>query len=155
MKLDLKAMGLHKKQQEQNLNFARIPKIGILTLFVLLFSTCGVHNVAFQEGKAAKNIIFLIGDGMSSSQISAALYSNRGKLNLGQCTHTGFMKTYSANDLITDSAAGATAFSCGLKTYNQAVGMNVDTLPCKTILEELQETGYATGLVATDRKSVV
>jgi alkaline phosphatase len=149
MKLDLKAMGLHKKQQEQNLNFARIPKIGILTLFVLLFSTCSVHNVAFQEGKATKNVILLIGDGMGMSQISAALYSNRGKLNLEQCTHTGFMKTYSANDLITDSAAGATAFSCGLKTYNQAIGMTVDTLPCKTILEELQETGYATGLVAT------
>ncbi|NBC06113.1 MAG: alkaline phosphatase, partial [Bacteroidetes bacterium] len=105
--------------------------------------------MAFQEGKTAKNVILLIGDGMGVPHISAALYSNHNRLNLEQFTHTGFQKTYSADNLITDSAAGATAFACGQKTYNQAVGMTVDTLPCTTILEELQEAGYATGLIAT------
>jgi len=142
-------MGLHKNQQGQNLNFTLVPKIGILTLFALLFSTCKVQDLAFQEGKTAKNVIFLIGDGMGLPHISAALYSNGNRLNLEQFTHTGFQRTYSANDLITDSAAGATAFACGQKTYNQAVGMTADTLPCRTILEELQEAGYATGLIAT------
>lgn len=142
-------MGLHKKQQVQNLNFIRIPIIGVLTLLSLLFSTCKVQDLAFEEGRTAKNIIFLIGDGMGVPQISAALYSNDNKLALEQFTHIGFHRTYSENDLITDSAAGATAFSCGQKTYNQAIGMSADTMPCQTILEELQHRGYATGLIAT------
>ncbi|MCA9561761.1 MAG: alkaline phosphatase [Myxococcales bacterium] len=99
--------------------------------------------------RPAKNIILLIGDGMALPQISAALYSNNNKLNLEQFSIIGFHKPYSANDLITDSAAGATAFACGVKTYNGSIGMNYDTLPCVTILEELDSQGYATGLVAT------
>jgi alkaline phosphatase len=34
----------------------------------------------------------------------------------------GASRTRSSNSLVTDSAAGATAFSCALKTYNAAVG---------------------------------
>lgn len=33
----------------------------------------------------------------------------------------GASRTRSASSLVTDSAAGATAFSCGLKTYNNAI----------------------------------
>ncbi len=96
-----------------------------------------------------KNVILLIGDGMGLAQISAALYSNNNKLALEQFTAIGLHKPTSANDLITDSAAGATAFSCGQKTYNGAIGVNADTVPCYTILEEAEARGYATGLIAT------
>lgn len=34
----------------------------------------------------------------------------------------GSSRTRSSDSLITDSAAGATAFSCALKTYNAAIG---------------------------------
>ena len=50
---------------------------------------------------------------------------------------------------ITDSAAGATAFSCGKKTYNGAIGVDMDTTAAKTIMEELSEKGWNTGLVST------
>lgn len=96
-----------------------------------------------------KNVILMIGDGMGLTQISAALYSNGNKLNLEQFTYTGLHKSYAANDLITDSAAGATAFASGIKTYNGAIGVNTDTMPSQTILEEAENKGMAAGMVVT------
>ena len=51
--------------------------------------------------------------------------------------------------LITDSAAGATAFACGIKTYNRAVGMDPLKRPCGTVLEAARRQGYKTGMVVT------
>jgi alkaline phosphatase len=96
-----------------------------------------------------KNIILMIGDGMGLSQVSAAMFSNNAKLNLEQMPVLGFHKSYSYDDLVTDSAAGATAFACGIKTFNGAIGVDKDTLAVKTILEEAEEMGLATGLIAT------
>ncbi|HOY21232.1 MAG TPA: alkaline phosphatase [Haliscomenobacter sp.] len=96
-----------------------------------------------------KNIILMIGDGMGLSQISAAMYSNNNRLNIEQMPVLGFHKSYSYDDLVTDSAAGATAFACGIKTFNGAIGVDKDTLGVKTILEEAEENGLATGLIAT------
>lgn len=96
-----------------------------------------------------KNVILMIGDGMGLSQISAALYANNNQLNLEQFPVIGFHKSHSYTSLITDSAAGATAFACGVKTYNNAIGMDKDTMPCRSILEDAEEFGLATGLVAT------
>jgi alkaline phosphatase len=136
-------------KKRQNINFAPIYYLGLwLALFTLLES-CRVQQLPPPENATARNIIFLIGDGMGLGHISAALYANDNSLNLEQFTHIGFQKTYSANDLITDSAAGATAFACGVKTYNGAIGLTTDSAACETILEELQEQGYATGLIAT------
>ncbi len=96
-----------------------------------------------------RNIIFLIGDGMGLTQVTAGLYSNHNSLNLERFPVTGLMKTHSAKELITDSAAGATAFACGCKTKNGMVGMTPDEKPCNTILEEAKQRGLATGLVAS------
>ncbi|BGP25216.1 vacuolar alkaline phosphatase [Rhodotorula toruloides] len=63
----------------------------------------------------------------------------------------GSSRTRSSNSLITDSAAGATAFSCGVKTYNGAIGVTPSLQPCGTILEAAKRQGYLTGLVATSR----
>ncbi len=99
--------------------------------------------------KQAKNVILLIGDGMGLSQISGALYSNGNKLNMERFPVAGLQKTYAANDLITDSAASATSFACGVKTNNGAIGMDRDSLPVKSILEEAEAKGLATGMVVT------
>lgn len=99
--------------------------------------------------KKPKNIILLIGDGMGLSQISAGLYANGNYLNLERFPYVGIHKSYSSDNLITDSAAGATAFSIGKKSYNGAIGVDQDTVPVKTILEEAEDKGWATGLVAT------
>lgn len=96
-----------------------------------------------------KNIILLIGDGMGLSQITAGMYANENKINLERFPVTGLMKTHSSSHLITDSAAGATAFSCGCKTYNGAIGVTKAKAPCLTILEQAEKNGLATGLVAT------
>ncbi|HMQ49386.1 MAG TPA: alkaline phosphatase [Saprospiraceae bacterium] len=127
---------------------------GLLLVWLLTsIGTCKMPSpVVLQEslaGQKAKNVILIIGDGMGLSQISAALYSNNNKLSLEQFPVIGFQKTHSSDDLITDSAASATAFACGVKTYNGAIGVNADTVPCQTILELLDTKGYATGMVVT------
>ncbi|ORY97598.1 alkaline-phosphatase-like protein [Syncephalastrum racemosum] len=66
--------------------------------------------------------------------------------------HVGQSRTRSASTLVTDSAAGATAFSCALKTYNGAVGVDPEKHPCGTVLESAKHHhGMLTGLVATSR----
>ncbi|WP_246050280.1 alkaline phosphatase [Neolewinella litorea] len=99
--------------------------------------------------RGPKNIILMIGDGMGVTQISAGMYSSDKQLNLERFPVIGLHKSYSADNLITDSAAGATAFSAGVKTYNGAIGVDMDTMPVTTILEMAESAGMPTGLVAT------
>ncbi len=94
-------------------------------------------------------IILMIGDGMGLSQMSAAMYTSPSPLAIEEFPVIGFHKSHSSSDLITDSAAGATAFACGEKTYNGAIGLNADTIPCLSIMEEAMVRGMATGIVAT------
>jgi alkaline phosphatase len=61
----------------------------------------------------------------------------------------GTSRTRSSNSLVTDSAAGATAFSCGRKSYNGAISMLPGHKPCGSVLEAAKRAGLATGLVAT------
>lgn len=63
----------------------------------------------------------------------------------------GTSRTRSSNSLVTDSAAGATAFSCGMKSYNGAISVLPDHSPCGTVLEAAKKAGYMTGLVVTTR----
>ncbi len=86
---------------------------------------------------------------MGLAQVTAAIYSTRKQLNLERFPIVGFHKSYSAYNLKTDSAAGATAFSCGIKTYNGAIGVGTDTTACFTILEEAESKDMATGMVVT------
>lgn len=102
-----------------------------------------------QKKKNPKNIILMVGDGMGVAQIYAGLTANHGKLNLEQCTIVGFHKNTASDKYVTDSAAGATAFSCGVKTYNGAIGVDASGKPVPTILEIAEQNGLATGLVAT------
>lgn len=105
-------------------------------------------NQAYSN-KKAKNLILLIGDGMGVGQISAGLYSNNKELYLEEFPVVGLHQNHSSDNLITDSAAAATSFACGVKTYNGAIGVDADTIAQKTILEECEENGMATGMVAS------
>ncbi|MBK8427280.1 MAG: alkaline phosphatase [Lewinellaceae bacterium] len=100
-------------------------------------------------GAKPKNIILLIGDGMGLAQITAGLYANGNSLQLEKFPITGLILTHSARQLITDSAAGATAFSCGCKTNNGYIGVTTKKKPCLTILEQAKKEGKAVGLVAS------
>jgi alkaline phosphatase len=101
------------------------------------------------KGKTPKNVILLIGDGMGVSHVHAGLTANKGKLFLENFKHIGFANTSSANKYVTDSAAGGTALSIGKKTTNGTIGMDENKNPAKSILEEAEDKGLATGLVST------
>lgn len=115
----------------------------------LLGLNCG-SGARLMAGEISRplNVILLIGDGMGLAQISAAAVLNGG-LSLDMFRIIGLLRTSSASDYITDSAAGATAFSCGVKTYNGAVGLNNDTTHVTGLLEIAEQKGMSTGLVAT------
>jgi alkaline phosphatase len=124
-------------------------KIMLLFAFLVGSSFHAVNPEAAPLARKPRNIILLIGDGMGLSQVSAGFYANGQKLNLEKFPVTGLSKTHSSSHLITDSAAGATAFSCGCKTYNGAIGVTSKRKKCTTILEMAEAHGLATGLVAS------
>lgn len=86
---------------------------------------------------------------MGLSQVSASQFYNKKKSNFERFPVIGLTKTSSTSDLITDSAAAATAFASGIKTYNGALGVNSDTLAVKTIVEEISKIGISTGIIST------
>lgn len=100
------------------------------------------------SGSKPKNVIFLIGDGMGLTQITAGSIAKKDALAIESFRHIGLVKTYSTK-LITDSAAGATAMATGSKTYNGAISMNVHQEKLKTILEYAEEDNWKTGIVTT------
>ncbi len=128
---------------------------------IFIISSCGNKNkeAISSRGEASnkeveiithpKNIILMIGDGMGIAQISASMYLNPKGLFLERFPVVGLQKTFSGDNVITDSAAGATAIACGVKTYNNAIGLDMDTLPVKSILELSNEKGLATGMITT------
>ena len=91
----------------------------------------------------------MIGDGMGVAQLYAGYTARREQLNIAQFPVSGLVITNSNDNYITDSGAGGTAFSTGLKTNNGyiAIGPNGDTL--ETILQKAEKKGFSTGLVAT------
>lgn len=134
--------------------------LGILIIAALIISACStpkqttsdsplVTGTVEQPERMATNIILLIGDGMGLPQITAGMYMNGNRTALEECTVTGIHKAHSADNLITDSAAGATAFACGFKTLNGAVAVDHEGQPYQTIVEEAEEKGMATGLIVT------
>ncbi|MCB0456699.1 MAG: alkaline phosphatase [Flavobacteriaceae bacterium] len=121
--------------------------------FLLILSLIFVSATTFAQTqkrvKKPKNIILLIGDGTGLSQVSAAQYFKEGAVNYERFPVVGLIKTSSSSDLITDSAAGATAFANGVKTYNGAIGLDKDSLKVKNIVAFTSQKGMNTGIIAT------
>ncbi|CNK76455.1 alkaline phosphatase [Yersinia alsatica] len=111
------------------------------------------------SNKTVKNVILLIGDGMGDSEITSArnyamgaggFFKGIDALPLtGQYTHYSLDKKTQKPDYVTDSAASATAWSSGVKTYNGALGVDVFGKDHVTILELAKKAGKATGNVST------
>jgi alkaline phosphatase len=122
-----------------------------LLLFIMLSYSANISNKSNEVKKQDKplNIILLIGDGMGLSEVSSAFYYKKDKVNISRFKYIGLFNTSSASHKITDSAAGATAFSCGKKTYNGAIGLNTDTLNIENITELLGKDGYKCGVIST------
>lgn len=129
-----------------------------LILLFFVFSSCGNKKTTVIINETShgdsvpeypKNIILMIGDGMGLAQITASMYLNKRGIYLEKFPVIGFQKTFSGNNLITDSAAGATAMACGVKTFNNGIGVDMDTIPVQSILELAKENGLATGMIVT------
>jgi alkaline phosphatase len=105
-----------------------------------------------------KNVILLIGDGTSDSEISIArnyLVGAAGYLKgIDALPFTGSYTTYSIDknaviNYVTDSAASATAWATGSKTYNSAIGVNLQGQAQRSLFEIAKQAGLATGNVTT------
>ena len=96
-----------------------------------------------------RNVIIMIGDGMGLEQVSCAWVVNHGKLNLDNFPHTGLSRTWCTNKLITDSGAGGTALSSGVKTAYSHVGTAPDSTDIPSVLVKARQLDKKTGVVVT------
>jgi len=126
-----------------------INKIAILALLFAVSACCDKTENKEPEKPVATNIIYLIGDGMSLSQVYSTLMATGQDLAFTHFPYTGIVTTKSANKEITDSAASGTALACGKKTNNSMVGMDVDSVPIPSILDVMHDNGKSTGFVVT------
>jgi len=118
------------------------------------------------HGGQAKNVIFFLGDGMGTQEITAARYYQygaAGRMNVDRLPFTGFQTTWSVKpgtapllpDYDPDSASTGTMWATGQKTIDERVSQGPSTaidVPGKnltTVLEKAQRAGKATGNVST------
>lgn len=111
------------------------------------------------SNKQVKHVILFIGDGTSESEITIARNYAEGAAGyfkgLDVLPITGAYTTYALNkaaksiEYVTDSAASASAWATGVKTYNGALA--IDTFGNKKIslLKLAKDAGFATGNVTT------
>lgn len=98
--------------------------------------------------KKVKNVIFLIGDGMSQGTITLARYVKGEKLAMDAIA-CGLVHTSWIGGPITDSAAGGTALATGYKTIGGYVGISPAKTPIANLVEGARMKGKATGIIAT------
>jgi alkaline phosphatase len=121
-----------------------------LSLIVLVISSSLVLPLNGQSfAKKPRNIILFIGDGMGTAHVTAGMTINGQPLNLMKFDYSGFSITQSADNYITDSAAGGTAIACGIKTNNGMIGVSPDNTAVASITEIVHSKGLATGVVST------
>jgi alkaline phosphatase len=77
-----------------------------------------------------KNVIFFLGDGMGMTTMTAArIYSvgEDGQLTMDTLPETGFVKTFSNDAQVTDSAPSMAAYMTGVKMNNEVISMSTPT----------------------------
>ena len=78
----------------------------------------------------AKNVIFFLGDGMGTNMITAArIYSvgEAGTLTMDTLPELAWVRTYSNDAQVTDSAPSMSAYMTGVKMNNEVLSMSPDT----------------------------
>ncbi len=110
------------------------------------------------KNKKAKNIIFLVSDGMSSGTLNMAdLYLNRtyGKgsnwlqLYTDNKVTRALMDTASANSIVTDSAAGSSAWGGGVRVPNGSLNVSASGENFLPIWQKFKKAGKKAGCVTT------
>lgn len=145
-------------------------EIGLFVWAVLATAAVVVLAVVYQHSRVEaghgeggdaggkRNLIFMVSDGMGPTSLSLTRtwrhYTEGTPYDQTLVLDNyliGQSRTRSTSSLITDSAAGATAFSCGMKSYNGAISVLPDFEPCGSVMEAAKRKGYTTGLVVTTR----
>lgn len=117
-------------------------------------------SVASPTRRQAKNLIFLVVDGLSHGTLGLAHHwkmrheqtvLNWVKLYEREDLRRSFQDTASASSPVTDSAAAASAWGCGQRVKNGALNVDASGKNLKPILSYAKEAGKATGLVTTCR----
>ncbi len=132
---------------------------------------------AARKGKPpAKNIIVLIADGRGFNHVDAASFYQEGKevrqvynrfpFRFAMSTYMDYEVDESCygqgydpidawsdfayvSECYTDSAAAATTMSTGVKTYNGAIGVDMDMNPLQHILDAAEAKGKSTGVITS------
>jgi alkaline phosphatase len=118
---------------------------------------------AFADGRHGyrpKNVIFFLGDGMGTQEITAARYYNgvNHKLNVDRMPFTGFDTTYSLKpaaappylpDYDPDSASTGSQWATGRKTLDERISQGPSSANYRTVLEAAQKRGMKVGNVST------
>ncbi len=118
------------------------------------------HAEAIDAPGQAKNVIFLVSDGMSAGTLTMAdLMLRRHRQRRSHWirlyeegrVRRGLMDMAAANSIVTGSAAAASSWGCGHRVNNIAVNMSPEGEAHRTILEVFRDAGKSTGLVTTTR----
>ncbi|NMB21443.1 MAG: alkaline phosphatase [Firmicutes bacterium] len=126
--------------------------IPLLFVFLLLGLWTQCPGVSGAEG-LVKNVILLVGDGMGLNQITAARVSLENgaysRLFLDTMAYTGLSINFSHDNLVTDSAAAATALATGYRTDNGRLATLPDGTPVISLMRKAKEEGLSIGIVTT------
>ena len=166
----------------------KLTKYAAAAAAALAMAACGSDGTSSNAGTAApdagtpattptKNVVFFLGDGMGLTTMTAArIYKvgEDGELTMDTLPETGFVRTFSNNAQVTDSAPSMSAYMTGVKMNNEVISMSADTMaydaggkdylsgadstcpsgngkPVTTLLELMKAAGYGTGVVTTTR----
>jgi alkaline phosphatase len=107
---------------------------------------------------SAKNIIFMVSDGMSTGTLNMAnllLERKEGReskwisLYRENKVKRAFMDTASADSIVTDSAASSSAWGGGVRVNNGKLNANADGTFNKPILQKFKDAGKKVGCITT------
>ena len=130
-------------------------RLHLVAAAALLATLTGCATAPPQQtaGAKPKNIIFFLGDGMGINTLTAArIYSvgEEGQLTLDTLPESAFVKTFSNDAQVTDSAASMTAYMTGVKANNGVISM-AGSSAAVTLAELAKQRGMAAGVVTTTR----
>ena len=130
----------------------------VLSPFYSLADHIQPGGVGSRQAGTAKNIIFMVSDGMSTGTLSMAnMFSERrnGKLSTWMSLYQegtvsrGLMDTASANSLVTDSAAASSSWGGGVRVNNGSLNVTPDGRKPTPILQKFKAAGKAVGCVTS------
>ena len=133
--------------------------MSLIMTFATLFGIAGETTTrAPEEFENVKNVIYLVGDGMGPLHLEKAKQERSLSLAMDTFDYIGRSRTRSLSNAVTDSAAGGTALSSGIRTYNGAIGVYMydplhSVMQPKSITELCEENGMMTGIITTDQTS--